>query len=105
MSEHNSPIQEVSQTCPPRKRCRWGCALIASLVLGSLAGVILTVLFMPQHEATVHIQVRAVRPQFIVDNNSQQFDRPERYGNFVHTQSSSKNNFESNVVKISGDRL
>ena len=86
MSEQNSPFQEVSQTYSPRKRCRWGCALIASLVLGSLAGVILTVLFMPQHEATVHIQVRAARPQFIVDHNSQQFDRPEQYGSFVQTQ-------------------
>ena len=85
MSEQDAPIPEIAQACSPRRRCRWICGLIAGFVLGSLAGISLLLVFMPQHEAMVQIQVRAAKTPFIIDIDHPPLDRHD-HANFVHTQ-------------------
>jgi len=75
--------QEASNPRVPRSRSRWKCGLLAGLILGSLAGIILLLVCLSQYEATATIQVRSAQPLFIAD--SRRLTEGE-YNNFVRTQ-------------------
>jgi len=76
-------VQEASQTCSPRNKCRRKRCLLAGLILGSLAAVFSFVMCPPRYEAQALIQVRAVKPQFLFE--TRQLTEHE-YNAFVGTQ-------------------
>ena len=81
--QNETAPHDTSQPCRPRRRCHWKCGLIAGLILGSLAAVILLMVCRPQYKATATIQVRAARPNFLVDYpRISQYE----YESFVNTQ-------------------
>ena len=85
MSESISSPQndvEAPQLCRPRIRCHWTGGLIAGLILGSFAAVVLLVVCWPQYEATAQIQICSVKPDFLVDHPPM----PYKYDALVNTQ-------------------
>ena len=81
--ENHAPVQEAPHPRPTRCRCHWGCALLAGLILGTLAAAVLLVICRPQYEAMAQIQVRAVPPDFLIDSLSPSL---LDYEGFVNTQ-------------------
>ena len=80
--QHEAAPQEPSQPCRSRSRCHWKHGVIAGLVLGSLAAVVLLVVCQPQYEATATIWIRA-KPEFLVHYPSMP---QNEYETFVNTQ-------------------